>query len=216
MSRLFGTVSVAIVILSILISLNFTITEVESVQQEIETYTKSLNEKFATQQYTLNNLADHILTDSSFVEMSTITLISSAFRNNLKLTGVQIKQLFRHIYWESRRANVDPNLIYSLIEAESAWHIDAVSHKGAIGLMQVMHNTARLIDPDIERVQLMNPFINISIGIQWFGIMMTENNSRPLDALSEYNTGKKLSTPNDYARNIMRVTKMRIIERNDG
>ena len=43
----------------------------------------------------------------------------------------------------SLRFAIDPDLIRAVIRHESAYDVDAVSHKGAMGLMQLMPETAR-------------------------------------------------------------------------
>lgn len=48
----------------------------------------------------------------------------------------------------SLRFGVDPALLRSVIRHESAGRVDAVSHKGAIGLMQLMPRTARALGVD--------------------------------------------------------------------
>jgi soluble lytic murein transglycosylase-like protein len=43
----------------------------------------------------------------------------------------------------ARRYDVDPLLVHSLIQVESAYDVNALSHKGAQGLMQLIPGTAR-------------------------------------------------------------------------
>ena len=48
-------------------------------------------------------------------------------------------------HWANHYAalyQVDPDLVHSIIEVESAWRPTAVSNKGAVGLMQLMPATA--------------------------------------------------------------------------
>lgn len=50
---------------------------------------------------------------------------------------------YNEIAWASARTGVDEALIRSVIHAESAYRVDAISHAGAQGLMQLMPATAR-------------------------------------------------------------------------
>src|ERR1700690_2164775 len=43
---------------------------------------------------------------------------------------------------KAKKHNVDPNLVKAVIRVESNWVQGAVSHKGAVGVMQLMPNTA--------------------------------------------------------------------------
>jgi soluble lytic murein transglycosylase-like protein len=56
----------------------------------------------------------------------------------------------------------DPKLVKAIIAVESEWNHNAVSKKGAIGLMQVMPSTAK--GYGVERHELFNPEKNIETG----------------------------------------------------
>jgi soluble lytic murein transglycosylase len=70
----------------------------------------------------------------------------------------------------SARYGIPPELIASLIDVESAWNPHATSNKGAMGLMQLMPETARrfgAFDPyDIEQ--------NIAAGTRYVTSLMWE------------------------------------------
>ncbi|RVV99526.1 lytic transglycosylase domain-containing protein [Mesobaculum littorinae] len=56
----------------------------------------------------------------------------------------------------ARRHNVPEDLFLRLVQQESGWNSGAVSHKGAIGLAQLMPDTARLmrVDPTLPEENL--------------------------------------------------------------
>ncbi|MFN9708144.1 MAG: lytic transglycosylase domain-containing protein [Burkholderiales bacterium] len=57
------------------------------------------------------------------------------------------------VWYESRRAGLDPSLVLGLIQVESGFRKYAVSHVGARGYMQVMPFWARVIgDGDADRL----------------------------------------------------------------
>jgi soluble lytic murein transglycosylase-like protein len=83
----------------------------------------------------------------------------------------------------AKKRNLDPQLIHQLILAESNYNPDAVSHKGAKGLMQLMDglSTEFNIDP-------FDPESNINVGTQYFAEMLAKFKSIDL-ALAAYNAG---------------------------
>lgn len=91
---------------------------------------------------------------------------------------------------------VDEYLIYAIIKAESNFEIDAVSSKGAKGLMQLMENTAKdvikkvNIDISSEELseKLLEPDININLGTKYISILLQKYGNIPI-ALTAYNAG---------------------------
>jgi soluble lytic murein transglycosylase-like protein len=84
------------------------------------------------------------------------------------------------------RHNLDPNLVRAVIRAESNYRYDAVSHAGAMGLMQLMPNTAASLG-------ISNPFDiaqNIEGGTSYLRRML-DLFDQDLDlALAAYNAGQ--------------------------
>jgi soluble lytic murein transglycosylase-like protein len=74
----------------------------------------------------------------------------------------------RAVVHYARRHDVDPDLVRAVIRHESAWNSAARSRKGAIGLMQLMPDTARLLGVDP-----FDPEQNIAGGIRYLADLLT-------------------------------------------
>lgn len=95
----------------------------------------------------------------------------------------------------ARTYGVDVELLQALIAAESAFNPAAVSDKGAIGLMQVMPDTARRFGIDSDRwlsieTKLANPRINVHIGSRYLRLLLDMFPGRLDLALASYNAGE--------------------------
>ena len=88
--------------------------------------------------------------------------------------------------------NVDEYLIYAIIKAESNFEPDAVSHRGAKGLMQLMYSTAedisKRIDIELNEDNVLDPDININLGTKYISMLIQKYNNINL-ALAAYNAG---------------------------
>lgn len=91
------------------------------------------------------------------------------------------------IYRYSSQYGIDYSLIKAVIRAESGYNCNAVSRKGAMGLMQLMPETASLFECE-------NPFdpeSNIKTGIKYLRYLLDYFNGRVDLALAAYNAGPK-------------------------
>lgn len=96
----------------------------------------------------------------------------------------------------SQQYNVDENLVYALIKAESNFNANAQSSKGAIGLMQLMETTAqdvcKRMDLNISnnelKEKLLEPEININIGTKYLSILIQQYGNVEI-AITAYNAG---------------------------
>jgi hypothetical protein len=86
------------------------------------------------------------------------------------------------------RFRLDPALIHAVIEAESKYDPNAVSRKGAIGLMQVMPETGRRYGARANELRV--PQRNIAIGAQYLADLLRLFEGNVELALAGYNAGE--------------------------
>lgn len=95
----------------------------------------------------------------------------------------------------ARMYRVDLELLQSVIAAESAFDANAVSSKGAVGLMQIMPDTARRFGVDSDRLlsvetKLTDPKLNIFLGARYLRLLMDMFPGRLELAIASYNAGE--------------------------
>lgn len=85
----------------------------------------------------------------------------------------------------ARRHRLEPELLHAVVSAESSYNPQAVSRAGAMGLMQLMPDTARrfgVADP-------FDPLANLNGGAQYLRLLLDQFRSVNL-ALAAYNAGE--------------------------
>ncbi len=95
---------------------------------------------------------------------------------------------------EAAANGIDPLLIYALIKQESAFREDAESRTGAVGLMQLMPDTAKLAarelnEPSYDRSVLAVGPRNIKFGAHYLGSLVKHYSGNIILALAAYNAG---------------------------
>lgn len=107
----------------------------------------------------------------------------------LRTTRKKPSEYIRNYDWmitdASRRFNVDPLLIKAVIRAESDFDSNAVSHKGAQGLMQLMPETAS----DMKVQNPFNPEENILGGTRYLSLLLERFKDDKRLAIAAYNAG---------------------------
>jgi soluble lytic murein transglycosylase len=98
------------------------------------------------------------------------------------------------VYDESRRADVDPLLVAAIVARESSFHSRAVSHAGAVGLMQIRPFVAEDVAAshalDWVGVEMLHdPSINVRLGISYYKQLLARFDGNERMALTAYNVG---------------------------
>lgn len=150
----------------------------------------------------LGNLAGNLnltgLDDSSYdvsykyhVPSSEILRYLRKYSSNLDIE--EAKLLADLIRKECKRYNLNPFLVLAIIKVESSFDPMAVSSKGAVGLMQMMPETAMYLAPkkgiiiDDQSI-IADPLINVELGIYYFYKLLIRYNKLE-SALFAYNYG---------------------------
>jgi soluble lytic murein transglycosylase-like protein len=105
------------------------------------------------------------------------------------------KVVKHHLREASNLHKVDYELLQALIATESGFDAGAVSPKGAIGLMQIMPDTARRFGVDADKKvtlekKLFDPKINVRTGTRYLRLLIDMFPGRLDLALASYNAGE--------------------------
>jgi soluble lytic murein transglycosylase-like protein len=94
---------------------------------------------------------------------------------------------------------VDPNLLFAVSYWESGWGQDRVSSEGAVGLLQVMPNTAATAGPILlhRQVDISNPLDNAEVGAALLKDLLDKYD--PRTALAAYYQGEPALFSGTYA-----------------
>lgn len=94
----------------------------------------------------------------------------------------------------ARKHGVDPILILAIVKTESNFDKERVSHKGAVGLMQLMPDTADWIISQsgydsMAREYLDHPQVNIDLGTWYVAFLLDTFQGDQVKAVAAYNAG---------------------------
>ena len=120
-------------------------------------------------------------------------VLSTLSKQRTSLSKPELERLAQAIVEESERHDFEPELILAVIFVESGGRPSAVSHVGALGLMQIMPPTGaevarRLGVPWEGPSTLLDPVINVKLGVAYLRTL-TNRYADMSAALAAYNWG---------------------------
>lgn len=121
-----------------------------------------------------------------------VALANADSKNDLSLRFP--KSFSNHILRESKRNNLDPALIFAITRQESAFVPTAQSPVGALGLMQLMPSTGRMLAKNEQmhiksNLDILAVDKNIRLGSKYFRMMLDKYQQNPVLAAAAYNAG---------------------------
>jgi soluble lytic murein transglycosylase len=147
--------------------------------------------------------SDEIRKDDTFIKGKIVEYLKS---KKVRVDDEKLRAIANHVYEESREYEVDYRLILAVMKVESNFRSDAVSRRGARGLLQITPSLARHVSKDIgvpvkESKALHEPEKNIKIGVNHIsGLLDKFENLKT--ALHAYNVGSykiRNKVSKDYA-----------------
>lgn len=96
-------------------------------------------------------------------------------------------RLDRIVREAAERHNVDPALVKAVITTESGWNPQAVSRKGAVGLMQLIPQTAQRFGVENS----FDPAENVEGGTSYLRTLLDRYNGDLPKSLAAYNAGER-------------------------
>lgn len=134
----------------------------------------------------------------SIISIFSIVIILILLFSIIRIQDIIIKGIYPQKYNEyvekyALEYGVDTMLVYAIIKAESNFKPDIKSSSNAMGLMQLLDETAKetaeKIGIDYTEGCLYDPETNIRLGIKYYSELLKEYDNNYMLALTAYNAG---------------------------
>lgn len=133
--------------------------------------------------FTLGTLADEMPSEPQ--QPRCISDIASEIlheKSGGRITRNQCAEIGSIIETFHENSGILPEVVFAIIEAESNFNPKAVSHRGAIGLMQIIPSTGKLFLPDKHKKSpkkvLLDPQINVMAGLNYLVYLKEKRGER--------------------------------------
>lgn len=117
----------------------------------------------------------------------------------IKASNMILKQIYplkyaNYVEKYAKENNLDVMLVYAIIKAESNFEPNITSTSGAMGLMQIMENTAKEIAEKkgielLTKEVIYQPELNIMLGTTYFAQLLKNYDGNIILSLAAYNAG---------------------------
>ena len=164
----------------------------------------------------LLSLNSKVVTQENFKERELVGQIETYLeQEDFNLTGSSRSHFIGYLVATAKDYEFDPWLILAIIKVESSFNPEAISHAGAMGLLQLKPIAAREVanffeDTPIAPRELFNPFVNVKIGVQYLSFLRDAIGSDHSRMLTAYNQGptnvkRTGARSSGYSRKVLRV-----------
>lgn len=203
-------------IISRIQSINDRIKEIEKFNKVTSAKQKNIPEQKKTETPKFSDILKEVMDAKSLQTNAILNDFSPAENQLLDNKIDSLRNIYRNLNaadtdsnWDNiivqagKKYNLDPNLIRAIIQVESGYNPNAVSHAGAQGLMQLMPATAK----EMNVTDVFNPEQNIFGGARYFREMLDRYRGDLVKALAAYNAGPEAV---DKARGIPNYTETQL------